>query len=163
MQRALSFIIIGGLFALAGCAELYPPTANPDYTIKVSPATNGYTAAGPNCPGYVQNTVNPFDNAPMPQFGCATARNLAGMVENPGDLLKGEEMGPARGVTTAGAMVRYENNQTRGLIYPASQVDTSVDVTTAPSAASTMTGNTLTSPSSSGSTSPTPSAAPAGP
>jgi hypothetical protein len=124
-----------GFIALAGCT-LYDPTPKPDYTIRVVPAPNGtMVALPPTCPSYATATADPYDNQPMPQFGCATARNLAFEIERPEDLVGGRTMGDADGVTTVGAMRRYYNNQTRGLLWTGSD----------PSQASTSTMSTTTS------------------
>ena len=149
MTRFSTFIVVLGLLGLSGCSDLTP---TPDYTIKVAPTADGRSqvAIPPECPRWTDNDLNFFDNQPMPQFGCADARNLALMVERPNDLLQGRPSGPANGVTSAGATMRYENNQTRGLVYIAPSSDNSADATTASTAASAMTGETpLAAPSAS--------------
>jgi pilus assembly protein CpaD len=114
----------------------------PDYAINVAPTPDGYAAQPPACPSFITQEASPFDSQPNPQFGCATARNMAIMVEQPHDLLAGRDIGPASGVTADGAVVRYNNNQTRGLIDLGTSPDTSAAVTTAPTAASGMSGET---------------------
>ncbi|MGE3622714.1 MAG: CpaD family pilus assembly lipoprotein [Bdellovibrionales bacterium] len=99
-------------------------------------------ALPPACPRWSDNNVHFFDNQPLPQFGCADARNLAMMVEKPEDLLRGRDMGPASGVLTSGSIMRYNNNQTRGLIWFTPTPQNSVDATSAPTATSAMTGET---------------------
>ena len=149
-MRYANFLAMGLLAALTACGT---PTPNPDYSIKVVPNAEGtgYAAIPPNCPRWADNDINFFDNQPLPQFGCADARNMALMAERPQDMLEGRNESPASGVTAAGAVMRYENNQTRGLIYPSGQLTDSVDATTAPAAASGMTGETpLASPSPAG-------------
>jgi hypothetical protein len=146
------FLILVAALLTVGC-DLYTPTMKPDYTINVVPTAAGAVAVAPTCPSWAENTLNPYDNQPLPQFGCASARNLAMMAERPEDLVKGRELGPTRGVPLVGAIRRYDNNQTRGLIFPSSQPDTVVDVTTASTPASTMTGDVTGSASSSGSSS----------
>ncbi len=130
-----------GLLALAACADLYPSTTRPDYAIRVAPTKDGNgVALPPACPSWNDHAVNPFDNQPYPQFGCATAKNLAGMAEKPNDLIEGRSLAPQRGVIAVGAVRRYDNNQTRGLIMPSA--DTSaVAVTTASTPGSNMTGD----------------------
>src|SRR5262249_2104124 len=109
-------------------------------------------AIPPTCVRWADNDLNFFDNQALPQFGCADARNLAMMVERPEDLVQGRDPGSARGVTTAGSILRYDSNQTRGLIDLGQTPDTSVANPTAAAANSSLTGET---PVSSG-----PSAAP---
>lgn len=161
MHKILS-LSLASLLLLAGCEspQIYPPTPKPDLTIHVVPTPNGMTAVPPTCPSWASATIDPYDNQPLPQFGCATARNLAMMVERPEDLVHGRDSGNSSGVMAVGSMRRYYNNQTRGLIYPSSAPDTAVDATTAPSAASPMTGDATGSAAASSSSS---SSAPAAP
>ena len=147
MQIALTLSLI----ALTGC-EVYPPTPTPDYTIKVEKTSQGLKALPPECPSWTTEVTDPYDNQPLPQFGCADARNLAMMADQPKDLIQGRPLGPTRGTTMVGAIRRYDNNQTRGFIYLSPSLDNAVDVTTAPTSASPMTGDVTgaTSSSSSG-------------
>jgi Pilus biogenesis CpaD protein (pilus_cpaD) len=141
MTRPFAFVVLFGLAALGACdVQMHTPT--PNYTIGVTPAPNGpgYVANPPTCPSWTDQTASFFDNQPNPQFGCADARNLAIMVEQPGDLLQGRNMGPASGVTADGSIIRYNNNQTRGLIYTSGSVTDTVDTTTSSSASSSMSG-----------------------
>lgn len=145
---ALAFLV------LAGCADPYPPTFTPDYAIRVAPSDHGMVALPPPCPSWATEITDPFDNQPIPQFGCSNARNLAIMVDQPQDLIKGRDLGPASAVTTIGAIRRYNNNQTRGLVDPDSAPDASVAVTTATTPNSPLTGDTVStsSPAASGAT-----------
>src|ERR1700733_3647894 len=135
--RSLKLFLIVGILGVGACGI----TPAPDYTIQVVPAANSHAAQAipPECPRWSDNDLNFFDNQPLPQFGCADARNLAIMVDNPEDLLQGRNPGPANGVTTAGAIIRYNNNQTRGLIDLQEQPNTSPAATTAPAANSKLT------------------------
>jgi len=149
MTRSLAIAFALAALLLAGCGA---PTLTPDYTVKVATTPDGkLVAIPPPCPSWSQYQRNVFDNQPDPQFGCATARNLAAMVDNPEDLLQAHKLGPARGITTAGSILRYDRDQTRGLIYPSSSVDTSVDTTTAPTSASPLNGDSNASGSGGGS------------
>ena len=49
-------------------------------------------------------------NAMMAPFGCATATNLARMVADPRDLMRGRETGPAEGITGVEAVNRYRGD-----------------------------------------------------
>ncbi len=156
-----TFILsLAGILMLTGCDSLYPPTPRPDYTIKVVQTPNGPVAVPPECPPWSSATIDPYDNQPLPQFGCATARNLALMVDHPDDLVKGRDLGNANAVVTVGAMRRYENNQTRGLIKPSGQADDTIDITTAGTSTSTLTGNIVSGSPSSSSSSAAPAAGP---
>jgi hypothetical protein len=128
-----------GFLTLAAC-EILPPTPNPDYVIRVTPAGKESVATPPPCPGWDDAVANPLDNKPIPQFGCATSRNLASMVDNPNDLVEGRTMGPSRGVLSVGSIRRYDNNQARGLIMPVSETSQAAS-STAASTTSPMTGD----------------------
>ncbi|PTW62710.1 pilus assembly protein CpaD [Breoghania corrubedonensis] len=47
------------------------------------------------CGRWTESLSNQFNNADHPDFGCATQSNLAAMVDDPVDLLRPREMGPA--------------------------------------------------------------------
>jgi len=155
MKKTSLLIMALTPLVIAGCMDPYPPTLKPDYTIRVISSPKGDIAVPPECPSWATATADPYDNQPPPQYGCATARNLALMVEKPGDLVHGRELGAQRGVTAVGAIRRYDNNQTRGLIYPAASPGTSVEVTSASTATSSMTGDMPQGGSSSGGASAT--------
>jgi hypothetical protein len=128
------------LLALAGCSDFYSSTLRPDFTIRVTPTEQGSVATPPECPSWAEENANPFDNQPLPQFGCAHARNLADMIENPDDLVEGRTMGKERGVTAVGAVRRYDKNQTRGLIWTGPDVN-EVAKTSASTATSPLSGD----------------------
>jgi hypothetical protein len=140
-MRIFKTLVSLGLLGLAACEGIYPPTTTPDYTIRVMHTSNGDVALPPNCPSWTTDQSNPYDNQPMPQFGCAHARNLALQVENPQDIVKGRTLGPAGGTMLAGTIRRYDNSQTRGLIDPSTAPDSAVAVTTSSAASSSLTGD----------------------
>ena len=154
-MRLIPTLLMLSLIPLAGCADLYPPTPTPDYSIRVMKTSQGAVALPPNCPSWVSDVRDPYDNQPDPQFGCASARNLALMAERPTDIVEGRDLGDTRGVKLVGAIHRYDNDQTRGLIYISPSPDNSVDITTSSTAASPITGDVTgnNTPSSSGSAS----------
>ena len=158
MKKLSVPLLAVGLLALAACEDPYNPTLRPDYVIHVAPSAQGDVAVPPPCPDYTTYSADPFDNQPMPQFGCASARNLAAMVENPDDLVQGRNLGPTRGVHSVGEVRRYDNDQTRGLIVPGAEVNQQATTTssTATSALSgDVTGGAGSSSSSSSSSSAT--------
>ncbi len=124
---------------LASCSDPYAPTPRPDYVIQVKPTKTGLVAVPPPCANWQTDIADPFDNQPMPQFGCAHARNLALMIENPSDLIKGRELGPSNGVTATGSMLRYTHDQTRGLIWTGDDPN-KIGTTTSSAAASGISG-----------------------
>jgi len=140
MNYSRSVFLAFGLLSLAACQDIYSATMRPDYTIRVTPTAEGSVAVPPECPSWSDETVNPFDNQPLPQYGCATARNLANMVEDPNDLVEGRDLANMRGVTAVGAVRRYDSNQARGLILPSAD-SSQPAVTTSPSGASSISGD----------------------
>ena len=110
------FTLLAALFALAACGA----TPTPDYAIKLSPAPDGHglVATQPACPSWHDVALAADENVAWPQFGCATARNLAAQVERPSDLVRGRPTEPANPEKTAAAMERYLANQTTPLIDP---------------------------------------------
>lgn len=161
-MRLFPALLILSLAPLAAC-QVYEPTPKPDYTIQVMPTSQGMVAIPPTCPSWSADITDNYDNQPVPQFGCASARNLALMADNPEDIATGRNLGETRGVTMVGAIRRYDNNQTRGLIYPSSSIDSSVDSTTSPAAASTMTGDVTGAAAASSASSPSSSSSSSSP
>ncbi len=127
-----------GLIALTACS-LYDPTPRPDFTIHVMPTAKGNEAVPPACPSWTGPGASPFDNQPLPQFGCSTARNLAMMSDEPKDLVEGRPLGPSRGVHDVGAIRRYDNDKTRSIILPAAETN-SAAVTSSASMSGDVTG-----------------------
>ena len=140
------------LIALSACVDTYAPTMRPDYVIQVMPSARGSVATPPTCANWATDNADPYDNQPIPQFGCANARNLAAMVENPNDLVTGRSLANARGVTSVGAVRRYDNDQTRGLIWTGTDSNQAA-VTTSSTSTSGMTGDVTGGASSSSSSS----------
>lgn len=140
MNHIRTLILTSGLLSLAACDLVTP---KPDYTIRVVPGATGMVAVPPECPSWNTELAAAMDNQPLPQFGCANARNLASLVENPKDLVMGRDLGDGRGTTAVGTIRRYDNNQPRGLLMPV-QETSSTAATTAPVAGSAMTGEIVT-------------------
>jgi len=156
------FVILSGLavLALTACDDPYQRTLRPDYIIHVVSTPKGDVAVPPTCPSWTTALPDPFENQLYPQFGCANARNLALAVEQPDDLVRGRPLGPERGVNAVGEIRRYDNNQTRGLIDPNTNPDSSAASTTSSAAASSLTGDITGGASA---TAAAPAAAAAGP
>lgn len=74
-----------------------------------------YVASLPACPDWTGKPGYNFNNQVSSNFGCATAVNLGMMVADPGDLVRGREMGPADGERTARAIERYRKGETKAL------------------------------------------------
>ena len=116
MRRMLPVFCL--LSALGGCAAWENAPA-PDYRIGLAPAADGgLIAVPPACPEWRTHNLGSFQNDPWPQYGCASARNLAVMVERPADLAEGRPTGYANAETTTGAMERYITGKTKPLMDP---------------------------------------------
>lgn len=141
MKKSRLFFTVSllGLLSLSAC-DFYGGTPRPDYAIRVTKTAQGSVATPPACPSWTTETKDPYDNQPDPQFGCANARNLALMSDNPDDLVEGRALADARGVTSVGAIRRFDNDQTRGLVWTGGETE-SVATTTAASATSSLSGD----------------------
>lgn len=63
------------------------------------------TASVPGCPNWDERTEFPNSNT-SPNYGCATNSNLAAMVANPEDLIRGQDGTIAGSAVTAGRAIR---------------------------------------------------------
>ncbi len=61
------------------------------------------SAAVPHCPDWSRDSSNEFESNTSSNYGCATNRNLAAMIANPADLVRG-----APGSETTDAAVSYK-------------------------------------------------------
>ena len=64
------------------------------------------TASVPNCPDWSHTAEANEKNATNPNYGCATNSNLAAMVANPEDLIKGQQGTGGTIVTTSTKAIR---------------------------------------------------------
>lgn len=74
---------------------------------KIKVRLNQYSIAVPNCPDWSDSPSNTFNNQVHANFGCATASNLALMVGNPRDLVRGQDLSPADGTVLSNALTNY--------------------------------------------------------
>ena len=96
-----------GLDGRAVVLEPYYANGNPTAPLRLSYLQ--FVAAPPDCPDWSENVARDPQNAPWPNAGCATQRNLAAMVANPEDLIhpRGETPRPGeRRDVTWGKYVR---------------------------------------------------------
>jgi pilus assembly protein CpaD len=63
----------------------------------------------PHCPNWPQLVGNDSLNEPSGNFGCATANDLAVLVADPNDLVRGHEPGPAPGEPVTRAVEVYRS------------------------------------------------------
>lgn len=139
-----------GVLAFSACS-MAAPTIKPDYTIRVQKGEKGATALPPECVAWTAAMPDPFDNQPMPQFGCATARNIAMMSDEPGDLVEGRTLGAERASQSIGAIRRYDDDKTLGLVWPSADsnalaVAPKADLTGDPTAAAASAGGLTKAP-----------------
>lgn len=73
-----------------------------------------FVATAPACPDWRKPTAADYTNTTSSNFGCATAVNFSQMLADPGDLLRGREMGPADGERAARAVRRYREGGGNG-------------------------------------------------
>ena len=112
------FPVFALLLAVGGCAQWENAPA-PDYRIGLGPASDGKMVAVPApCPDWRTHNLGSFQNDPWPQYGCASARNLAVMIDQPADLVAGRPLGHANAETTSAAMERYITGKTMPLMDP---------------------------------------------
>lgn len=84
-----------------------------------TPVTSGYsepgqarivitrsTASVPGCPDWSHTAERNYDNSTNPNYGCAINSNLAAMVANPEDLIKGQQGTGETIVTTSTKAIR---------------------------------------------------------
>jgi type IV pilus biogenesis protein CpaD/CtpE len=127
MQKHL-LSLLAASFLLTACFPL-PYTGKPNYQIRVEedPVTKTLKAVPPTCPSWDYNMPGFMDQEPYAQQGCANARNLATMIDEPRDLLEGRRTGGADGDITALGLERYRTGKTKGLIDPYKKEVTSGD------------------------------------
>lgn len=115
-RKALPLLALS--FLITGCVT--DDSVAPDYRIRLapSPSGKGYVALPPECGNWEQQFGSPQENVASPNFGCATSRNLAVMIERPEDLIEPRKMSPADGVASASAIDRYRAGKTFPLIDP---------------------------------------------
>jgi type IV pilus biogenesis protein CpaD/CtpE len=63
------------------------------------------------CPQWVEFPVDHHSNAGSPYLGCTNANNLQTMVDEPGDLDRGRELGAADGERATLAVEAYEQGK----------------------------------------------------
>lgn len=61
----------------------------------------------PNCPNWDRPLLPEFEGSTTSNYGCATNSNLAAMIANPEDLVRGRVAGTTDGTTAAKALTTY--------------------------------------------------------
>jgi pilus assembly protein CpaD len=75
-----------------------------------------YIAKAPACPDWSGSPETSHENLPGSNFGCATTSNLAEMIDNPRDLVRGRSFGPFAAEPTIGAVTRYRTETVKPLL-----------------------------------------------
>ena len=73
------------------------------------------TASVPGCPNWHLPSQPDLHNSTMSNFGCATNRNLAAMIANPEDLVRGATSSGVDARTTAKAIKTYREKEPTGM------------------------------------------------
>jgi pilus assembly protein CpaD len=81
----------------------------------VSLVLSRYTVTAPECPAWDDLLENYVNNGPTLPLGCANARNLNAMVEDPRDLLVGRTTGPTDAGHEVKAIERYMEDKIKPL------------------------------------------------
>lgn len=84
---------VAGVIARYGLllADAAPVTAAPIAPGTIRVVVSRMRAGVPGCPDWSRNLTNDFAGHTHSNFGCATNSNLAAMVANPADLVRGSE------------------------------------------------------------------------
>jgi pilus assembly protein CpaD len=82
-MKKLPLIAIMALLPLAGCAAGDRGLSSPH-----QPVVAGAGATVPNCPDWSDKDL-PMSEGQSSNYGCATALNLAAMIADPNDLIRG--------------------------------------------------------------------------
>lgn len=86
-------------------ADRAPVTGRPEGTDSVRIVLTRTTASVPGCPDYAHPTMMTADASTSSNFGCATAANLAAMIADPADLVRGVPGSPLADPLTAGKAI----------------------------------------------------------
>lgn len=81
-------------------ADRAPATGKPDRPDIVRVVLTRTSAAVPGCPDYTHPSGATADASTSSNFGCATAANLAAMIADPADLVRGAPGAPTADPTT---------------------------------------------------------------
>jgi pilus assembly protein CpaD len=106
----------GQVAAIAGQYGMAVSEGAPVTTGIVQPATvrvvvSRRRAEVPYCPNWSLPAQPNYDNRNMSNFGCGVNSNIAAMVANPEDLLRGREGDGTSNVNTATRAVQFYNTQ----------------------------------------------------
>lgn len=92
MTLRATLAILGAAVLVSGCTGVIP---TPPQTSVTKDANGSAAAIVSGCPSWEPPQGASWTNATSPNFGCATAQNLAAMVVDPTDLVEGKPAGPS--------------------------------------------------------------------
>ena len=85
-------------------AEMQPTSRDP----RIAQVFVGrFVVTSPACPDWRKDSAADFTNTPTSNYGCADVVNLGAMLADPGDLVRGRDMGPAEAERAGLAIQRY--------------------------------------------------------
>lgn len=86
---------VGGVVARYGLllADRAPVTAAPVTSGTVRVVVSRMRASVPGCPDYSRDPAHEYEGNTHSNYGCASNTNLASMIANPGDLVRGQTGG----------------------------------------------------------------------
>lgn len=91
-------------------ADGAPVTAGQVYPGTMRVVVSRMTAHVPGCPDWSRESNPDFSNQPMSNFGCGVNSNLAAMVANPEDLIRGQRGDPGGDARTATRAIQAYRN-----------------------------------------------------
>ena len=81
----------------------------------VDVALRRYVVVLPKCPDWTDRPGENFENQVSSNWGCATVTNFGMMVADPGDIVFGGRVSPARGQRLAQSIERYRRDEVKKL------------------------------------------------
>ena len=101
--------ILLGALSRKGLRPTVRVAAVPAGTIRLT--IERYVASAPDCPNWSKTPGNDFGNTLPSDFGCATAADLAAMINDPRDLVAGRDASPAAGDAAIAPLQRYRTGR----------------------------------------------------
>ncbi len=72
-----------------------------------------YTVRQPDCPRPSHTTTGDFENQPSSDYGCSFMSNMAAMVADPRDMVRGEPLGQMDSTVTSEAIQRLRDDKVK--------------------------------------------------
>lgn len=94
--------------------EATPVTSGAIAAGSVRVIVNRSTASVPGCPNWDLPSQPDYHNSTMSNYGCATNSNLAAMIANPEDLVRGQTGGSTDARTVSKAIKTYRDKEPTG-------------------------------------------------